>query len=43
MQKHVTATHSAQNNVRCSTIRILEDSHDEKEDGSVRTKHKNIM
>jgi hypothetical protein len=31
MQKHTTATNSAQYNVRCSTIRILEDSRDEKE------------
>jgi hypothetical protein len=36
MQKHATAANSAQYNVRCSTIRILEDSHDKKE-------HKNIM
>jgi len=28
-----TATNSAQCNVRCSTIRISEDSHDEKEQG----------
>jgi len=31
MQKHATAANSAQYNVRCSTIRIVQDSHDVKE------------
>jgi hypothetical protein len=33
MQTHATATNSAQHHVKSSTIRILEDSHYEKEQG----------